>query len=101
VVETMSVIGDNVLLWRRVRQLTQMQLAVKAGLNVSIISQIEQGRNEDPRGSTLLALAVALETTVDELLRPPVRVRKVMPLPPLPPEPPPSEGKRRKPRKGE
>jgi transcriptional regulator with XRE-family HTH domain len=47
--------------------LTQ-QLAVKAGLSVSNLSQIEQGQKEDPRISTVVALASALGVTVDELL---------------------------------
>jgi transcriptional regulator with XRE-family HTH domain len=47
--------------------LTQMQLAVKAGLSLSVVSQIEQGSIPDPRVSTLHALAKALGAPLDAL----------------------------------
>ena len=70
-VDLMTPIGLNVKRLRTATEMTQQQLAVAAGLSVSIVSQIEQGTNADPRGSTLRALARALKTTVDELLREP------------------------------
>ena len=42
-------------------------LAVAAGLSVSLVTQIEQGRTGDPRLSTLRALASALGVSLDEL----------------------------------
>jgi transcriptional regulator with XRE-family HTH domain len=65
----MTPIGMKVRLLRDSSGLTQQQLAVTANLSVSVISQIEQGKNADPRGSTLRAIARALGVTVDELLR--------------------------------
>jgi transcriptional regulator with XRE-family HTH domain len=47
-----------------------MQLAVRAGLSLSVVSQIEQGSIPDPRVSTLLKLAAALGVTLDELAGP-------------------------------
>jgi transcriptional regulator with XRE-family HTH domain len=67
--ELMTPIGLKLRQLRDAAGLTQQQVAVAAGLSVSIISQIEQGKNADPRGSTLKAIAGALGTTVDELLR--------------------------------
>jgi transcriptional regulator with XRE-family HTH domain len=61
-------IAENVKRLRKAAGMTQQQLAVAAGLAVSHVAQIEQGINADPRGSTLQALARALDTTVDALL---------------------------------
>jgi transcriptional regulator with XRE-family HTH domain len=66
-------LGKNLRRLRKAAGMTQQELAVAAGLNASIVAQIEQGRNTDPRASTLLALARALSTTVDELFREPAR----------------------------
>jgi len=41
-------------------KMSQQQLAAAAGLSVSLISQLEQGSREDPRLSTVIALAKAL-----------------------------------------
>jgi transcriptional regulator with XRE-family HTH domain len=41
--------------------MSQQDLAVKAGLSVSMVSQIEQGKKPDPRLSTIQALARALD----------------------------------------
>jgi XRE family transcriptional regulator, fatty acid utilization regulator len=49
--------------------MTQQELAVKAGLSISNLSQIEQGKRKDPRISTVSALAAALGVDVTELLR--------------------------------
>jgi transcriptional regulator with XRE-family HTH domain len=68
--ELMSPVSENVKRLRKAAGLTQQQLAVAAGLSVSIVSQIEQGTTPDPRGSTLAALAGVLQAAVDELLRP-------------------------------
>ena len=67
----MTPIGQNVKRLRVAAGLTQMGLATSAGLNLSIVAQIEQGANADPRGSTLMVLARALGVTVDELLTTP------------------------------
>jgi transcriptional regulator with XRE-family HTH domain len=65
----MTPIGLNVKRLREAAGMTQQALATAAGLSLSIVAQIEQGKNADPRGSTLMALANALGATVDELLR--------------------------------
>jgi transcriptional regulator with XRE-family HTH domain len=61
-------IGERVKRLRQQRGLTQQALAMKAGLSISAVIHIERGRIPDPRGSTLLALARGLGTTVDDLL---------------------------------
>jgi transcriptional regulator with XRE-family HTH domain len=62
-------IGDNVKRLRAAAGLSQQALATVAGLSVSIVSQLEQGTSQDPRLSTLAALAKALSVTLDELAR--------------------------------
>ena len=56
---------------REAARLSQQDLAVKAGLSISVVSQIEQGKNRDPRVSTMEALAKALGTNVNSLLAAP------------------------------
>jgi transcriptional regulator with XRE-family HTH domain len=58
---------------REARELSQQALAVAAGLSVSIVSQIEQGKRENPRVKTVLALAEALGVGVGQLLARPAR----------------------------
>jgi transcriptional regulator with XRE-family HTH domain len=60
-------IADKLKKLRADAGLTQMQLAVKAELSMSVISSIEQGAIPDPRVSTLKALAKALGCTLDDL----------------------------------
>jgi transcriptional regulator with XRE-family HTH domain len=69
-------VAEEVTLAARLRQLrtaaglTQMNLAAKARVNVSIVSQIEQGTTTDPRVSTMRRLARALGVSLDELAGP-------------------------------
>jgi transcriptional regulator with XRE-family HTH domain len=65
--ELLMPIKDRVRQLRKAAGLTQQTLAVKAGLSMSAVVQIESGRIPDPRVSTLKALAVALGVSLDEL----------------------------------
>ncbi len=47
--------------------LTQQQLAMQAGLSISLVFQMEQGRRTDPTLSTMKALAVVLDTDLNGL----------------------------------
>jgi DNA-binding XRE family transcriptional regulator len=47
--------------------LSQQELATKAGLSMSLIAQLEQGFKDDPKLSTVRALANTLGVTLDEL----------------------------------
>lgn len=60
-------IGANVRRLRNGKGLTQERLAENADVSVSLIQQIERGV-KDPRASTLVALAGALNTSVDSLV---------------------------------
>jgi transcriptional regulator with XRE-family HTH domain len=63
----LAIIGQSVKDLRAAAGLTQQELAVRAGLSVSVVSQIEQVTNADPRLSTLAALAGALGVSLDQL----------------------------------
>jgi transcriptional regulator with XRE-family HTH domain len=58
---------DQLKRLRTAADLTQQDLAMKAGLSISSVVQIERGIIPDPRGSTLKALARALGVSMDEL----------------------------------
>ena len=47
--------------------LTQRQLAERAGVTLSNLRQMEQGVNDNPRRSILLALSKALGVSLDSL----------------------------------
>jgi|GEM_PF-1959123 len=48
--------------------LSQQQVAERADLSLSLIAKMEQGRKADPRASTLLALAGALNVRPGQLI---------------------------------
>jgi transcriptional regulator with XRE-family HTH domain len=60
-------VGDRLRSFRAAAGLTQQQLATAAKLSVSVVTQIEQGKTDDPRLSTLRALAKALGVSLDKL----------------------------------
>lgn len=64
----MTSIGERVRTLRERAEMSQQELASKAGLSVSIVSQLERGRSADPRISTLRGLAKALNVSVHELI---------------------------------
>jgi transcriptional regulator with XRE-family HTH domain len=70
-----SVLGRRLKELREAAGLSQQALAVAAGLSTSVVSQVEQGQRQDPRISTVAALAEALGVEVGELLKPPRRKR--------------------------
>jgi transcriptional regulator with XRE-family HTH domain len=59
---------------RRVRQLreaaglSQQALAGAAGLSISVVTKLEQGKLTDPKLNTAIALAKALGVSMDRLL---------------------------------
>jgi transcriptional regulator with XRE-family HTH domain len=63
-----SSIARKVKEFRESKGLSQQELAVKAGLSISEVAQIEQGKKADLRMSTVIALAKALEIDVGQLL---------------------------------
>jgi transcriptional regulator with XRE-family HTH domain len=61
-------LAERVRTYRTAAGLSQQSLAVQAGLSMSLVSQIEQGMNTDPRLSTLTSLARALGVRLSELV---------------------------------
>jgi transcriptional regulator with XRE-family HTH domain len=62
-------LAENLKMLRRQAGLTQEELADRIGETQPYISELETGAVRNPRVETLLALADALGTTVDDLLR--------------------------------
>lgn len=62
----MQTLGERLLSARKAKKMTQQQLATKAGVTQTTISDIERGRNLS--STELPSLAKALGITVDELL---------------------------------
>src|SRR4051812_16029885 len=53
---------------REAAGLSQQEVATRGDLSLSLVAKLEQGKKADPRASTLLALAKALEVTPGTLL---------------------------------
>lgn len=62
----MDLLGKNISHYRRLKGITQKELAEKTGLSRSFISQIENGTNT-PSGDSLFKISNILGVTVDEL----------------------------------
>ena len=71
-----SCIRENLLRLRVDRELTQAQLAAKAGLSRAAVGRIERGEVV-PKTQTLAALAVALRTSLGDLALPVRPLRSV------------------------
>ncbi len=61
--------------WRKVRGLSQWDLADKSGVGYASIARIETGR-QDPTVSMLTRLAEALSVSVPELFTPPTTAKR-------------------------
>jgi transcriptional regulator with XRE-family HTH domain len=53
---------------REAAGLSQQEVAMRGDLSLSLVAKLEQGKKADPRASTLLALARALEVRPGSLL---------------------------------
>ncbi len=61
-------LGDNVRRYRKKKNLSQEELAMKAKLDLTSVSEIESGLR-NPSLKTLHKLALALDIKTDELLK--------------------------------
>jgi transcriptional regulator with XRE-family HTH domain len=61
-------VGERLRRLRRAAGLTLRELASRAGLDLSTVHKLEQGRIDNPRLNTLVALAEALGVTVAALV---------------------------------
>lgn len=60
-------LGARLKALREAAGLSQQEVAIRAGVSLSVVFQLEQGKRKDPKLSTLLALAQALGTDVGQL----------------------------------
>lgn len=65
---TQAIDRDRLYDARTRRKMTQLQLAVAAGMQPPEISMLEAGKGPDVKGSTLRRLALALDCSTDYLL---------------------------------
>jgi transcriptional regulator with XRE-family HTH domain len=65
--DTGKPIGRRIKECREAAGMTQQELAVRAGISLSNLAQIEQGQKADPRLSTLVAVADVLGVSLDVL----------------------------------
>ena len=63
-----SLVGEKIRSLRQVRELSQEQLAFKAGLNTSYLGQIERGE-KSPTIVSLEKIAIALDADIEQLFR--------------------------------
>ncbi|MDF3292203.1 helix-turn-helix domain-containing protein [Streptomyces silvisoli] len=70
-------IGDRLANLREFRDLTQEQLAERAGVHVDTIRKLEQNRRSSARINTLRALASALDVELERLLGQPTVTQEV------------------------
>ena len=66
----LSVLPERLRTARLLRELTQQQLAVRAGVGQSQVSKLERGESADPSFFTVAALAGALNISLDALAGP-------------------------------
>jgi transcriptional regulator with XRE-family HTH domain len=64
-------VGARLKRLRAALDITQQELAQRAGLSLEAVTRLEQRPETDPKLSTLHALARALGCTLDELCGPP------------------------------
>ena len=63
-----SVIGMHIRTFRKIREMTQEELAERAGISIQFLSVLERGKGV-PSVPTLLSLCSALNVTPNDLLR--------------------------------
>jgi transcriptional regulator with XRE-family HTH domain len=62
-------LAENLKKLRKQRELSQEELARKAGVTYSTLIKLESGVNKNPTIKTIQQIAAALEVTLDELTR--------------------------------
>lgn len=63
-----SKIAENLKKIRAKKRLSKSKLVTATGLDYHTIAKIENGRTPDPRVHTIVKIALALETSVEELV---------------------------------
>jgi transcriptional regulator with XRE-family HTH domain len=66
-VDELMPLAETLKTLRQAAGMTQMDLAMASKLSLGAVTQIEQGKNKNPRMDTLKALAAALKVSMDKL----------------------------------
>lgn len=67
--EKVSKISFNLKRIRGNKRISKSKLVTKTGLDYHTIAKIENGRTPDPRVHTLMKIAAALDTSIEELVK--------------------------------
>ncbi|MCK9587907.1 MAG: helix-turn-helix transcriptional regulator [Terrimicrobiaceae bacterium] len=62
-------IGKNIKRFRNQKELTQKQLAEKAGITLFTLTKIEGGKTPDPRILTMKKISEVLKKSIDDLIK--------------------------------
>ena len=62
-------LAENIKRLRKEENLSQEQLAQKAGITFSTLAKLESGFNQNPTVKTLQQIAKALDVTLDEIMK--------------------------------
>ena len=65
----MGSIGTNISRYRKQQDMTQKELAEKAGIDLFTLSKIETGATPNPTIETMKRIADALDVSVDHLMK--------------------------------
>jgi transcriptional regulator with XRE-family HTH domain len=60
-------LGQRIQACRRRKGFSQHELARRAGIRQALVSQLESGKKHDALASTIRAIAIALDTSMDYL----------------------------------
>ena len=61
-------ISERIKYWRKIKGMTQDDLARKATIKYSTLAKLESKHVVNPRMETLIKIATGLEITIDELI---------------------------------
>lgn len=61
-------LGKRIQAIRKAREMSQAQVSDKSGLSIDTLTRLETGKGQEPKLSTLIALAEALETSLNDLI---------------------------------
>lgn len=66
--EKVEHIGEIIQEMRKIKDMTQEELALKAGVSYTTLIKIERGSVKNPTIKTIQKLAIALDLSVDDIL---------------------------------
>lgn len=67
-IKKMTHIGDNIKRIRKQSNISQQELAERCGISKSQISRLESGEQENPQIQTIVAIATALSSSLEDVV---------------------------------